>query len=282
MPTWFLLAILATLFFGIGEVLIKKGFEYITPLWSNILYNTLILLRIPLILFLAGFNLETPSLLFLLIIFIAGLCYKLHAYAVSKGSVSLVSPLVATYPIVTVILSFFFLNEKLSLWQFFGISLVITSSVALSLPNKKTFGKDIKYSWAYWGIGAAFLEGFGDFLSKLSINQVGSYSYLFFMTLMLQSVSITNFLIDKGGRKLKKMPLRNFFFSIMGNLFFVVASVFFFLAFDYGNVSLISPIASAYPGITVLLAILFLKEKVNLRQVMAIGGVILGICLIGY
>lgn len=282
MPTWFLLAILATLFFGIGEVFIKKGFEYITPLWSNILYNTLILLRIPLILFLSGFSLKIPTLSIFLIIFISGACYKLHAYAVSKGNVSLVSPLVATYPIVTVILSLIFLNERLYIWQFIGIMLVVASSFTLSLPAKQTFFQITKYSWIYWGIGAALLEGFADFLSKLSINQVGSYSYLFFMTLLLQPVSIANFLVDKGGRKLKRMPLKNFFFPIAGNLAFVVASIFFFLAFDYGKVSLISPIASAYPAVTLLLAILLLKEKVSLRQVTAIGGVILGISLIGY
>jgi len=54
-----------------------------------------------------------------------------------KGQVSVVVPLTATYPIVSVLLSYAVLNEKPSLSQWIGIILVVAGgSLLLSGPAK--------------------------------------------------------------------------------------------------------------------------------------------------
>jgi len=57
--------------------------------------------------------------------------------ALQKGQVSVVVPLTATYPIVSVLLSYAVLNEKPSLSQWIGIILVVAGgSLLLSGPAK--------------------------------------------------------------------------------------------------------------------------------------------------
>jgi len=41
--TWFFLTLGAALCWGIAQVLIKKGFDHLSPLWNNIINNALTL-----------------------------------------------------------------------------------------------------------------------------------------------------------------------------------------------------------------------------------------------
>jgi uncharacterized membrane protein len=61
-----------------------------------------------------------------------------------------------------------------------------------------------------------------------------------------------------------------------------VGALCFLLAFDYGPISLISPVSSVYPALLVLLAVRFLKDKVNLIQGIGIGVITGGLVAIGF
>jgi uncharacterized membrane protein len=51
------------------------------------------------------------------------------------------------------------------------------------------------------------------------------------------------------------------------------------LAFDYALASIVSPIAASYPVLTVLLALIFLKEKISRKN--AVGLVCVLIAILG-
>lgn len=55
------------------------------------------------------------------------------AYRQPSGNISLIGPLLATFPIFTVLGGYFFLGESISRGQFTGIVLVLTGAVLLSL-----------------------------------------------------------------------------------------------------------------------------------------------------
>lgn len=282
MPTWFLLTITATIFWAIAQILLKKGFAHVTPLWNNVfsIFFRLII-WVPAVLILSNFSLNIPSLLNLFIIFVIACSYMLLLYALSKGKLALTGTLVALAPVVTTILSITFLNEQPKTWQSAGIISVISGALLLAYPDKKDLKNITTYGWIFWGLLTAFATGTGDFLTKISVNMIGANSHIFFLALTMPFVLIVNFLIDKKGRTPPKLSVSKLLPTITGSAILFFGSLFYFLSFDHGPASLISPVASFYSILTVILAIIFLKEKINLRQGIGVVLGVLGVILIG-
>ena len=54
--------------------------------------------------------------------------------ALAEGHVSVVVPLTATYPLISVLLSLVFLGERPTLWQWIGVAFVILGAILLLNP----------------------------------------------------------------------------------------------------------------------------------------------------
>lgn len=281
--TWFYLSLATALFWATGQTLVKKGFENISPLWNNILANLvgLFVLLIP-ALWLSKFNLNFPPLWLLFLIFLAAASYMTFFYAISKGKLSLTGTLVATYPVATIILSTIFLSERLSGNQILGIALALTGCIALTWPERAPFLKAKDFSWLKWGLFAAVLIGIGDFLIKISVDKIGAYSHIFFSVLVFQLLSLANYIIDKSGRRLPKLSVKKLLPTLLGVTIQVLGSFLFYLAMFYGQASLVTPVSSIYPGFMVILAVLFLKERITSKQTLGIIGIVVGIIMVGF
>lgn len=76
---------------------------------------------------------STGILLTMLTAFFSMLGLVLFYFTLSKTKVSVLVPLTALYPVITVILSFVFLKEKVTLVQGIGIALAVVAGVLLSI-----------------------------------------------------------------------------------------------------------------------------------------------------
>lgn len=281
MPLWLLFALLTALFWSIGETFAKKGFDFISPLWSNIFAGiTGLFIWIPIALIGTGFHLQVPSVGVLFIIFLTGVCYMSYYYAISKGKLALTGTLFEIYPIFTIILSFIFLHERLLSYQAFGIIMTLLGILFIVWPSKKEIGKIHDYTWVLWGLFGAFLEGTGDFFAKITDTSIGGYSQMFFLVLLFQIVLVLNYFLDKKGRKLPKFSIKEFWPSIIGTAGVTTGTACLIFALQYGEASKVTPVTAAAPAVVVILAVLFLKERINKRQVVGILGVILGVLLV--
>ncbi len=281
---WFPLSIGAAFFWSIAQILLKKGLENIPPLWGNIISNSLTLfLWLPTALLLSKGKLSPLNLSVAPAIFFAALFYLSFLYALSKGNVSLVGTIVAIYPVWTIILSGIFLGETINSLQKICIIMIIFGSILVSLPSEKTEGRKAKNnSWIFWGFLASVLIGAGDFLSKLSINKIGVYSYIFYLSLFSNAMSAINYGIDKKARNLPSKQFRVYRFTLAGTALSLTGSFLFQMAFQYGKASLVTPVSSTYPALTVALAIKFLGEKLTFRQMFAVGITVSALVLMGF
>ncbi len=280
---WFVLALAAAICWAVGAVLVKKGFESIPPLWNNIANNVLALvIWIPVILVLSRFCIQLPSLRVLLIIIAAAALFQFFYYSLFSGQVSLTGTIIAAYPMFTIVLSHLFLGERLSALQYLAVGLILSGGVAVAFPNRKLAVKIGSFSWVLWGLIGAGCLGTGDFLSKFSINRIGAYSHILFFSFVAVGVSGVNYLIDKPNRAAPCFFSSSFLPTFAGVVLHVVGALCFFLAFDYGPVSLISPVSSVYPALMAVLAIRFLKDTVAVHQGIGIGVITGGLIAIGF
>jgi drug/metabolite transporter (DMT)-like permease len=279
---WFPLALGAALFWSVGGVLVKKGFAFLSPLWNNILHNLLALfIWVPAALLLSRFRISLPPWWILLVILGAALIYQFFYYSMSKGNLSLTGTIISAYPVFTIILAHLFLGERLGAWQYGGVALILTGSVVVALPERIQAGAIRDLSWVLWGLLGACSLGTGDFLSKLSIDRIGSYSHLFYLSFLFNLASILNFLVDRGHRPAPRIVARSSLPSFLGLLISLLGALCFMVAYGYGQASLVSSVSGIYPALVALLAVRFLKEKVNWRQGLGIASIVAGLVLIG-
>lgn len=275
---WLIYALLAATFWGIGQIFVKKGFQDISALYNNLLATLIgFAIFIPFALY-HGVNFDSIWRIAPLGILVSVLLTSYY-YALGRGQLALTGTVIGTYPFVTVLLSYLFLGERLSTFQFIAISLIILGTVFVALPEKKQ--KFIVGSWLVWAFSAVFMIGTADFFIKVLISQSDLYTYLFtygFCSLFVASLLI---LIDKKGRRLPAFNLKGYLPTLLGVGMVEFGFFVFHLAVNEGLISLVSPISGIYVAITAVLAWLILKEHISKKHAFGIGLAALGVILIG-
>lgn len=264
---------------GVGEVLSKHGLSHISPLWNNIFANVLgLCIYLPVIFLIGHAAITIPSPWILFLVFLSGTFYMSYFYAIEKGTLALTGTVYATYPLFTIVLSQIFLHETISSVQAIAIFLTVLGSVIIVWPQKQVKIRD--YAWFYWGLVGAGLQGTGDFLSKVTVTSVGVYNQAFWLIILFQVVSVANYLFDKKGRTLPKFSLKKFIPSVLGAGMVVSGTLFLFFALQYGKATLVAPITAISPTLVVILAFLFLKERIRRWQLVGVGIVLVGIIIL--
>jgi len=274
---WFIYAVLAAFCWGIGQVLLKQGYKNFSPRFIYLLDSCFqIVIYLPFI-FIMGLSFESWPLVLLLSLgtVIANWFYY---YALSKGELALTGTILASYPSIVILLSFLFLGERLNIVQLVAIAMVILGCVFIALPQgKQKFTFEI---WLIWAIAAAIVIGCADFLSKFAITKNGPYLFMFFLSIFQLPVACLYYFSQKKQAKiLPKMSAQIWIASLTGVFLLVSGLLFLYLGFNTGPASLVSPISGAYVIITVILSLLFLKEKVNRNQLIGIILAVVGILL---
>ena len=131
--------------------------------------------------------------------------------------------------------------------------------------------------WYFLGILAILLFGFGSFFGKVaSIRDIPERVY-FFEAVGTLTVFLTFFLYRKT-QILEGFSV-NYFALAMG-LTWGLGTVFFILALENAKLSLVTPLTSLYPAVTVLLAYVFLAERLEPKELLGVVFAIFSIFLI--
>ncbi len=231
-------------------------------------------------------TLFTPKIISFVPIIIVIAVLQLIAYlafykGLTKGQVSLVSPLGASWGLIAAVLGIIFYHESLTMHQITAILLIIGGIVTLSID----FGQLLKSKKIelFAGVpeGIISMLGWGVSLFLLTAPTRGANwflpSFLFRAILILFLGSYM--LISKKSFVSTKTSLPWGLLAVIG-IFDFAAFMSLSLGVLHSNSSLISPIASANTMITILLAQIFLKESLKLRQIIGILAILGGIIII--
>jgi uncharacterized membrane protein len=282
--TWFALSLGAALCWAAGQILVKKGFEHIPPLWNNIVNNLLALVFwIPFALLLNGFEVNVPGPAVILTMLAGAFLYQFFYYSISKGRISLTGTVVAAYPVFTVALSLLFLGERLGPIQYVGIASIIGGGVVVAVPEGGVRENVPPHDagWLFWGFAGAFTIGVGDFLIKTSIDAIGTHNNAFYLALIFNVLSAANYLVDRRNRKPPAIFSRRFTPTLWGICLHLIGAILFWSAMEMEKISLVGPVSSIYPAIVAILAVKFLKERISTKHGVGIGITVLGLILVG-
>lgn len=136
---WLFLALVAVVLLGVANVLLKlvalKADELRFGMDALASVLPVVAVAVLCLAVFVAWRLNPPAeLLFLAVAWImaSALAVGLIFLALQKGSVSVVTALLALSAVVVAVLSYFFLGEKLSARQLFGIGLALAAAVAFA------------------------------------------------------------------------------------------------------------------------------------------------------
>lgn len=277
MSVFIFLAIIS-LVWGIGNVLVKKGFQKLSPWQTYALDSFYIALPMWLIYGIINYQqIKTPTLIsFIAAIFIT-IVYAVYYYTISLGQIGLTSPIIATYPTFTLVLAYLFLGERLNLISTIGVISTSLGVILISLPAKLKMVK--LENWVYLAISVAIGYGIGGYLGKLAVNEVGNTTYLLLLAIFQVLVVIIWRLFIK--ESFPKLQVKQSGYSFIGISLFNIGNIVYYVALERGLASIVVPLSNTYITVTVVLSLLWLKEKISRHQLIGICCVIIGVILVG-
>ncbi len=187
------------------------------------------------------------------------------------GKAAAVMPLTSLYPLVTIGLGFFVLKEKVNRVQMLGILLALA---AIGLFNLDSGSASISGWWAVAMLPIA-LWGLAALVQKIASGQASAEAVtlgflLGFIPVALATPFLEPIVWHQTGVTWALLFLLGLSFSL-GNLTLIRAYGM------GGNAAVVTPMASLYSLITILLAVVILHERISLREAAAIALSILAI-----
>ena len=203
------------------------------------------------------------------------------------GKLSIVAPISACYPVLTMLLSAL-TGERLTLLRLFGLVLTIAGVIVVARGEKtpddaNPVAEQAQPAKKRLGVGWAIFAavGFGVMFWLLGLRVVpllGSAPSVW--VIRLTSVAAT-LLVMLVARQSMALPLRRDTPWILGvGVLDTSAYVFNNYGMLHEQTSVVSVLASLYGAVTVALAALLLREKVSRSQWLGIAAIFAGIILI--
>jgi drug/metabolite transporter (DMT)-like permease len=129
------------------------------------------------------------------------------------------------------------------------------------------------------GFGLATALGYGtaDYVGKRTADRVGFVETLWYLEMVGTPLLVVLAVLVEH---VVSLPLDPLLLLVGLTAFNVTASFFLYRAFEFGTLSVVSPLASAYPSLIVVLAVVVLHEQLTLADVAGIAFTLVGVIMI--
>ena len=185
--------------------------------------------------------------------------------ATRRGPVSVVAPLTATSPAITVVLAVLLLAERPDALAVAGVGLAIAAALLLALrPGPAPLG-----GWVALAVASLALQGVGAFIAKVVVTEGGPTTLL--VTSVLVQLVVGAF-IARAEPVDVRSHLRGMALVVTITLAAAaLATIGYLSALSVGPASIVVPLVAMSPALGGLLGIVLLKERVGARQSIGIA-----------
>lgn len=278
-----ILSLASAVCWAIGVILFKHSGESLSPNSLNLFKNCVAtVLILPTALLMEGTAFPTLSLKEWVVIIVSGyfgiaIADKWYFQALRSIGASRTAIVASLYSPFVIVLSIFYLNETLLLWQWLGLVLVLTGILLVVYQrNQQTVDKHELYKGIVFAAASVFLTAFGVVIVKpvLDSGEHGFY-WIVLLRLLAGIAGMLIFMILKN----QLTPAKKEFFEGKHNWlnltfasFFAtyLAMLFWLGGFKYTEASTASVLNETANIFIVLLAWLILKEELNKRKLVGV------------
>jgi transporter family protein len=261
----------------LGGVFSKRIGSFRSLFWSQLMgFGSILLLTLA---FKTQFNIPLLALALsplASIVYSAGYLFFFKGF--EKGNVAIIAATMNLWAVFTMLFAFLFMGQRLSTTQTLGVFLILSGATlaAIDWNSIKKQGFQLSQGVREAILGAFFFGIFWN-ISEIVSEQIG---WLISTTLTKLGIVLFLWIVSfytKQEIKLTGISTRTKFVILLMGIIEVAAVGLVNYGLTIGDAILITPIASALSIVTILLAVLFLKEKVSTVQGFGILMAIVGI-----
>jgi len=228
-----------------------------------------------------NFNLSLWAILLLALAgFLQAIALMFFYRGLEIGLVSVVSPIASSYSMIVVLLGIFLLKEQLTLLQTVGILLIFIGVPLVSInlnEIKKAEGhvfqkgtRESFLSMLFWGVAFFLLSPVVRENGWFWPTVIDAFFVVFFLYIYGVFLKIDFLVKDKSSL----LPI----FS--DGLLTIIGYFAFSIGLLYSLVSIVTPISTIFPVVTIILAWIFFREKLGGNQIFGIAAVIGGLVVL--
>lgn len=206
---------------------------------------------------------------------VMALAYISYYHGLAIGTVSIVATVSSAWFAVGVILAFIFLGEVLSIHQAVLVGIITIGIIMLSDMRPSVNGKP---SGFIYGLAAMFFLGTATLLFKYLVEASGPM--LTSIVGSLGSIIVLWLWLQRTGVTLKLPGRRRLHILIAAGLLDVGGILFFIIGLEKAPIFIVAPVAAAHPIVTMVLAWIFLKERLSIIQRFGVALTIAGVIVL--
>ena len=283
---WVLFAFASAFFAGVTSILAKIGVKDVDSHVATAIRTIIVLIFSWIMVFIIGsqstiVNIDGKTFLFLILSGLStGGSWLCYFKALQLGDVNKVVPIDKSSTILTMILAFIFLNEKITINMVIGM-IGIAIRTYLMIQKKEKAEKIVKRkAWLIYALLSALFASLTSILGKVGIENVESNLGTAIRTIVVLVMAWIIVFATKKQRDIKKIDKRSLIFLILSGVATGASWLCYYKALQDGLASIVVPIDKLSILVTVLFAYIFLKEKLSKKSLLGLILIVVGTLLL--
>lgn len=283
---WVLFAFASAFFAGVTSILAKIGVKDVDSHVATAIRTIIVLIFSWIMVFIIGsqstiVNIDGKTFLFLILSGLStGGSWLCYFKALQLGDVNKVVPIDKSSTILTMILAFIFLNEKITINMVIGM-ICIAIGTYLMIQKKEKAEKIVKRkAWLIYALLSALFASLTSILGKVGIENVESNLGTAIRTIVVLVMAWIIVFATKKQRDIKKIDKRSLIFLILSGVATGASWLCYYKALQDGLASIVVPIDKLSILVTVLFAYIFLKEKLSKKSLLGLILIVVGTLLL--
>lgn len=283
---WVLFAFASAFFAGVTSILAKIGVKDVDSHVATAIRTIIVLIFSWIMVFIIGsqstiVNIDGKTFLFLILSGLStGGSWLCYFKALQLGDVNKVVPIDKSSTILTMILAFIFLNEKITINMVIGM-IGIAIGTYLMIQKKEKAEKIVKRkAWLIYALLSALFASLTSILGKVGIENVESNLGTAIRTIVVLVMAWIIVFATKKQRDIKKIDKSSLIFLILSGVATGASWLCYYKALQDGLASIVVPIDKLSILVTVLFAYIFLKEKLSKKSLLGLILIVVGTLLL--
>lgn len=283
---WILFAFGSAFFAGITAILAKIGIKSTNSNLATAIRTIVVLVFSWLMVFVVGsenliYQISGHALFFLVLSGLAtGASWLCYFRALQLGDVNKITPIDKSSTVLTMILAFMFLGEKITWIKFIGM-LAIGIGTYMMITKKKTEIKQANdYRWLIYSVLSAVFASLTSILGKVGINGVESNLGTAIRTIVVLIMAWMVVFISKKQGEIKNIDKKSWLFISLSGIATGASWLCYYRALQKGLASVVVPIDKLSIVISIAFSYFILKEKLTKKSFLGLIIIVIGTLLL--
>lgn len=283
---WVIFALLSAFFAGITAVLSKVGIKNVNSDLGTAIRTIVVFVFAWLMVFVVDAwdgitSITSKTLIFLILSgLVTGASWLCYFKALKLGDVNKVAPIDKSSTVLTMILAFVFLGEKITILK--GICIILIGLGTYIMIEKRESdektGKNTE--WLVWAILSAVFAALTSVLGKIGISDIDSTLGTAIRTFVVLIMSWIVVWVSKSQSGIKNITLRTLVFLVLSGITTGLSWLCYYKALQDGQASVVVPIDKLSILVTIAFSYIVLGEKLTKKSFCGLALLVCGTLLL--